>query len=149
MPGQSVILERQNAGAQIAFSGSAAAGACNASGGAAETGLEADADAAAGQCGAVGADAETGLAYSSEAIPDTAGAESGEAASVLQESSSAEGTPFIGESGTAEEGMALRVQSHGDKWEPPIVSGHLLQIDWVYSMSTKTSQVLGKILEVE
>ena len=45
--------------------------------------------------------------------------------------------------------MALLVQPHGDKWEPPMVSGNLLQIDWVYGMSTKTSQVLGKILEVE
>ena len=45
--------------------------------------------------------------------------------------------------------MALRVQPRGDKWEPPIVSGKLLHIDWVYSMGTKTSQVLGKILEVE
>ena len=149
VPGQSAILERQNAGAQVTFSDSAAAGACNASGGAAETGLETDANAAAGQCGAVGADAAPGLAYSAEAAASAAGAEGGEVAPVLQESSSAQGTPFTGESGTAEEGMALRVQSHGDKWEPPIVSEHLLQIDWVYSTSTQTSQVLGKILEVE
>ena len=149
VPGQSVILERQNAGAQVAFSDSAAAGACSASGGAAETGLETDANVAADQCGAVGSVAETGLAYGAEAAASVLGTEIGEAFPVLRESCSAEGTPFTGESGAAKEGMALRVQPHGDKWEPPLVSANLLQIDWVYGMSTKTSQVLGKILEVE
>lgn len=149
VPGQSVILERQNAGAQVAFSDSAAAGACSASGGAAETGLETDANVAADQCGAVGSGAETSLAYSAEATASVSGTESGEASTVLRESCSAEGTPFTGESGAAEERMALQVQPRGDKWEPPIVSGNLLHIDWVYGMSTKTSQVLGKILEVE
>ena len=149
VPGQSVILERQNAGAQVTISDSAAAGACRASGGAAETGLETDANVAADQCGAVGSVAETGLAYSAEAAASAAGADGGGAAPVLKESCSAEGDHFTGESGAAEEGMALRVQPRGDKWEPPIVSGNLLHIDWVYSMSTKTSQVLGKILEVE
>lgn len=80
VPGQSVILERQNADAQVTFSDSAAAGACNASGGAAETGLETDANAAAGQCRAVGSGAETSLAYSAEATAFAAGAEGGEAA---------------------------------------------------------------------
>ena len=149
VPGQSVILERQNAGAQVAFSDSAAAGACSASGGAAETGLETDANVAADQCGAVGSEAETSLAYNSEATASVLGIESGESSQVLRESCSAEGAHFTGESGAAEEGMALRVQPHGDKWEPPIVSGKLLHVDWVYGMSTKTSQVLGKILEVE
>ena len=149
VPGQSVILERQNAGAQVAFSDSAAAGACSASGGAAETGLETDANVAADQCGAVGSGAETGLAYGAEAAASVLGTEIGEAFPVLRESCSAEGTPFTGESGAAKEGMTLRVQPHGDKWEPPMVSWNLLQIDWVYGMSTKTSQVLGKILEVE
>lgn len=149
VPGQSVILERQNAGAQISFSDSAAAGACSASGSTAETGLETDANAAADQCGAVGSEAETSLAYNAEAAASVLGTEIGESFPVLRESCSAEGTPFTGESGAAEESMALRVQPRGDKWEPPIVSGNLLHIDWVYSMSTKTSQVLGKILEVE
>ena len=149
VPGQSVILERKNVGAQVVFSNSAAAGACSASGGMAETGLETDANAAADQCGAVDSEAETGLAYSAEATASILGTEIGESFPVLQESCSAEGTPFTGESGTSEESMALQVQLHGDKWEPPIVSGNLLHIDWVYSMSTKTSQVLGKILEVE
>lgn len=149
VPGQSVILERQNTGAQIAFSDSAAAGACSASGGTAETGLETDANATADQCGAVGLNAEPSLAYSAEATASVSGTEIGESFSVLQESCSAEGTLFTGESGTSEESMALQVQLHGDKWEPPIVSGNLLHIDWVYGMSTKTSQVLGKILEVE
>ncbi len=149
VPGQSVILERQNAGAQVVFSNSAAAGACSASGGMAETGLEADANATADRCGAVGLEAETGLAYNAEATASVLGIEIAEASPVLRESCSAEGTAFTGESGAAKEGMALRVQPHGDKWEPPMVSGNLLQIDWVYGMSTKTSQVLGKILEVE
>lgn len=149
VPGQSVILERQNAGAQVVFSDSAAAGACSASGSAAETGLETDANAAADQCGAVGSGSETGLAYNTEAAASVLGIEIGESSPVLRESCSAEGAPFTGESGAAEEGMALRVQPHGDKWEPPIVSEKLLHIDWVYGMSTKTSQVLGKILEVE
>ena len=149
VPGQSVILERQNAGAQVAFSDSAAAGSCSASGGVAETGMETDANVAADQCGAVGSGAETGLAYGAEATASVSGTEMGEASPALRESCSAEGTPLTGESGTAEESMALRVQLHGDKWEPPIVSGNLLHIDWVYGMSTKTSQVLGKILEVE
>lgn len=149
VPGQSVILERQNAGAQVAFSDSAAAGACSASGGAAETGLETDANAAADQCKAVGSEVETSLAYNAEAIASVLGAKIGEASPVLRESCSAEGTSVTGETGVTEESMALRVQPHGDKWEPPIVSGKLLHIDWVYGMSTKTSQVLGKILEVE
>lgn len=149
VPGQSAILERQNTSAQIAFSDSAAAGACNASGGTAETGLETDANATADQCGAVGLNAEPSLAYSAEATASVSGTEIGESFSVLQESCSAEGTPLTGESGTADGSMALQVQLHGDKWEPPIVSGNLLHIDWVYGMSTKTSQVLGKILEVE
>ena len=149
VPGQSVILERQNAGAQVAFSDSAAAGACSASGGTAETGLETDANAAADQCGAVGLEAETSFACSADATASVSGTEIGESFPVLQESCSAEGTSFTGESGTSEENIALRVQLHGDKWEPPIVSGNLLHIDWVYGMSTKTSQVLGKILEVE
>ena len=149
VPGQSVILERQNAGAQVAFSDSAAAGACSASGGTAETGLETDANATADLCGAVGSGAETGLAYNAEATASVLGTEIGAASSGLRESCSAEGTSFTGETGAAEESMALRVQPHGDKWEPPIVSVNLLQIDWVYGMSTKTSQVLGKILEVE
>ena len=149
VPGQSVILERQNAGAQVAFSDSAAAGACSASGGASETGLETDANVAADQCGAVDSGAETGLAYNAEAAASVLGTEIGEAFPVLRESCSAEGTPFTGESGAAKEGMTLRVQPHGDKWEPPMVSSNLLQIDWVYGMSTKTFQVLGKILEVE
>lgn len=149
VPGQSVILERQNAGAQVAFSDSAAAGACSASGGVAETGLEADANVTADQCAAVGSGAETGLAYNAEATASVLGTEIGAASSGLMESCSAEGTSVTGESGTTEEGMALRVQPRGDKWEPPIVSVNLLQIDWVYGMSTKTSQVLGKILEVE
>ena len=149
VPGQSVILERQNAGAQVTISDSAAAGACSASGGAAETGLETDANATADQCEAVGSGAETGLAYNAEATASVLGTEMGEASPVLRESCSAEGTSVTGESGTTEEGMALRVQPRGDKWEPPIVSGKLLHIDWVYSMGTKTSQVLGKILEVE
>ena len=149
VPGQSVILERQNAGAQVAFSDSAAAGSCSASGGAAETGMETDANVAADQCGAVGSGAETGLAYNAEATASVLGTEIGAASSGLWESCSAEGTSVTGESGTTEEGMALRVQPRGDKWEPPIVSVNLLQIDWAYSMSTKTSQVLGKILEVE
>lgn len=149
VPGQSVILERQNAGAQVVFSDSAAAGACSASGGAAETGLETDANATADQCGAVGSGAETSLAYSAEATASVSGTEIGESSPVLRESCSADGTSVTGESGTTEEGMALRVQPHGDKWEPPLVSVNLLQIDWVYGMSTKTSQVLGKILEVE
>ena len=149
VPGQSVILERQNAGAQVAFSDSAVAGACSASGGTAETGMETDASAAADQCGAVGSGAETGLAYNAEATASVLGTEIGAASSGLRESCSAEGTSVTGESGTTEEGMALRVQPRGDKWEPPIVSVNLLQIDWVYGMSTKTSQVLGKILEVE
>ena len=149
VPGQSVILERQNAGAQVVFSNSAAAGACSASGGVAETGLETDANAAADQCGAVGTGAETGLAYNAEAAASAAGAEGGGATPILKESCSAEGTSVTVESGTTEEGMSLRVQPRGDKWEPPIVSVNLLQIDWVYGMSTKTSQVLGKILEVE
>ena len=149
VPGQSVILERQNAGAQVDVSDSAAAGACSASSGAAETGLETDANAAADQCEAVGSEAETSFAYSADATASVLGTEIGESFPVLQESCSAEGTSFTGESGTAEESMALRVQPRGDKWEPPIVSGNLLQIDWVYGMSTKTSQVLGKILEVE
>ena len=149
VPGQSVILERQNAGAQVAFSDSAAAGSCSASGGAAETGMETDANVAADQCGAVGSGAETGLAYNAEATASVLGTEIGAASSGLWESCSAEGTSVTGESGTTEEGMALRVQPRGDKWEPPIVSVNLLQIDWVYGMSTKTSQVLGKILEVE
>lgn len=149
VPGQSVILERQNAGAQVDFSDSAAAGACSASGGVAETGLEADANVTADQCAAVGSGAETGLAYNAEATASVLGTEIGAASSGLMESCSAEGTSVTGESGTTEESMALRVQPHGDKWEPPIVSVKLLQIDWVYGMSTKTSQVLGKILEVE
>ena len=149
VPGQSVILERQNAGAQVAFSDSATAGACSASGGAAETGLETDANVTADHCAAVGSGAETGLTYGAEATASVSGTEMGEAFSVLQESCSAEGTPLTGESGTADGSMELQVQPHGDKWEPPIVSGNLLHIDWVYSMSTKTSQVLGKILEVE
>lgn len=149
VPGQSVILERQNAGAQVAFSDSAAAGACSASGGAAETGLEADANVTADQCGAVGSGAETGLAYNAEATASVLGTEIGAASSVLRESCSAEGTSVTGETGVAKESMALRVQPRGDKWEPPLVSVKLLQIDWVYGMSTKTSQVLGKILEVE
>ena len=149
VPGQSVILERQNAGAQVAFSDSAAAGACSASGGAADTGLETDANATADQCDAVGSGAETGFAYSADATSSVFGIEIGEASPVLRESCSAEGTHFTGESGAAKERMALLVQPHGDKWEPPIVSGKLLHIDWVYSMGTKTSQVLGKILEVE
>lgn len=149
VPGQSVILERQNAGAQVAFSDSAAAGSCSASGGVAETGLEADANVTADQCEAVGSGAETGLAYNAEATASVLGTEIGAASSGLMESCSAEGTSVTGESGTTEEGMALRVQPRGDKWEPPIVSVNLLQIDWVYGMSTKTSQVLGKILEVE
>ena len=149
VPGQSVILERQNAGAQVTFSDSAAAGACSASGGTAETGLETDANAAADQCGAVGLEAETSFACSADATASVSGTEIGESFPVLQESCSAEGTSFTGESGTSEENIALRVQLHGDKWEPPIVSGNLLHIDWVYGMSTKTSQVLGKILEVE
>ena len=149
VPGQSVILERQNAGAQVAFRDSAAAGACSASGGAAETGLEADANVTADQCGAVGSEAETSLVYNAEATASAFGTEIGESSLVLRESCSADGTPFTGESGAAKEGMALRVQPHGDKWEPPMVSWNLLQIDWVYGMSTKTSQVLGKILEVE
>lgn len=149
VPGKSVILERQNAGAHVAFSDSAAAGTCIASGGVAETGLEADANAAADKCGAVGSGVETGFAYSAEAAASVSGTEMGEASPVLRESCSAEGTSFTGESGTTEEGMALLVQPHCDKWEPPIVSVNLLHIDWVYGMSTKTSQVLGKILEVE
>ena len=149
VPGQSVILERQNAGAQVAFSNSAAAGACSASGGTAETGLETDANAAADQCGAVGLEAETSFACSADATASVSGTEMGEAYPVLLESCSAEGTPFTGENGTAKEGVDLRVQLHGDKWEPPLVSANLLQIDWVYGMSAKTSQVLGKILEVE
>lgn len=149
VPGQSVILERKNAGVQVAVSDSAAAGACSASGGTAETGLETDANVMADQCGAVDSEAETSFAYSTEATASILGTEIGESFPVLQESCSAEGTSFTGESGTSEEGMALRVQPHGDKWEPPIVSGNLLHIDWVYGMSTKTSQVLGKILEVE
>ena len=149
VPGQSVILERQNAGAQVAFSDSAAAGACSASGGAAEMGLEADANVAADQCGAVGSGAETSLAYSAEATASVLGTEIGAASSGLRESCSAEGTSFTGEGGAAEESMALRLQPRGDKWTPPLVSVNLLQIDWVYGMSTKTSQVLGKILEVE
>lgn len=149
VPGQSVILERQNAGAQVVFSNFAAAGACSASGGVAETGLETDANVAADQCGAVGSGAETSLAYSAETTASVSGTESGEASTVLRESCSADGTPFTGESGAAEERMALQVQPRGDKWEPPIVSGKLLHIDWVYGMSTKSSQVLGKILEVE
>ena len=149
VPGQSVILERKNAGAQVVFSNSAAAGACSASGGMAETGLEADANVTADQCGAVGLEAETSFAYSADATASILGTEMGESFPVLQESCSADGTSFTGESGAAEESMALRVQPRGDKWEPPIVSGNLLHIDWVYSMSTKTSQVLGKILEVE
>ena len=149
VPGQSVILERQNADAQVTISDSAAAGACSASGGAAETGLETDANATADQCEAVGSGAETGLAYNAEATASVLGTEMGEASPVLRESCSAEGTSVTGESGTTEEGMAIRVQPHGDKWEPPLVSANLLQIDWVYGMSTKTFQVLGKILEVE
>lgn len=149
VPGQSVILERQNAGAQVAFSDSAAAGACSASGGVAETGLEAEANVTADHCAAVGSGAETGLTYGAEATASVSGTEMGEASSGLMESCSAEGTAFTGESGAAEERMALLVQPRGDKWEPPIVSVNLLQIDWVYGMSTKTSQVLGKILEVE
>lgn len=149
VPGQSVILERQNAGAQVVFSDSTAAGACSASGGAAETGLETDANVAADQCGAVGSGAEVSLAYNAEATASVLGTEMGEASPVLRESCSAEGAPFTGESGAAEEGMALRVQPRGDKWAPPLVSANLLQIDWVYGMSTKTSRVLGKILEVE
>lgn len=149
VPGQSIILERQSASAQVAFSDSAAAGACSASGGAAETGLETNANAAADQCEAVGSGAETGLAYNAEATASVLGTEMGEASPVLRESCSAEGTSVTGESGTTEEGMAIRVQPHGDKWEPPLVSANLLQIDWVYGMSTKTFQVLGKILEVE
>ena len=77
------------------------------------------------------------------------GTEIGAASSGLRESCSANGTSFTGENSTAKEGVALRVQPRGDKWEPPMVSVNLLQIDWVYGMSTKTSQVLGKILEVE
>ena len=149
VPGQSVILERQNAGAQVTISDSAAAGACSASGGASETGLETDANAAADQCGAVDSGAETGLAYNTEAAASAAGAKGGGVAPVLKESCSADGTSFTGESGTSEESIALLAQPRGDKWEPPIVSGNLLHIDWVYGMSTKTSQVLGKILEVE
>ena len=149
VPCQSVILERQNAGAHVAFSDSAAAETCSASGGAAETGLETDANAAADQCGAVGSGAETGIAYGAEAAASVSDTEMGEAYPVLLESCSAKGTPFTGENGTAKEGVALRVQPHGDKWEPPLVSANLLQIDWIYGMSTKTSQVLGKILEVE
>ena len=149
VPGRSVILERQNAGAQVVVSDSAAAGACSASGAVAETGLEADANVTADQCEAVGSGAETGLAYNAEATASVSGTEIGAASSGLLESCSAEGTSVTGESGTAEEGMALRVQPHGDKWAPPLVSVNLLQIDWVYVMSTKTSQVLGKILEVE
>lgn len=149
VPGQSVILERQNAGAQVVVSNSAAAGACSASGGTAETGLETDANAAADQCGAVGLEAETSFACSADATASVSGTEMGEAYPVLLESCSAEGTPFTGENGTAKEGVDLRVQLHGDKWEPPLVSVNLLQIDWVYGMSAKTSQVLGKILEVE
>ena len=149
VPGQSVILERQNAGAQVAFSDSAAAGACSASGGVAETGLEADANVTADQCAVVGSGAETGLAYNAEATASVSGTEIGAASSGLMESCSADGTSFTGESGTTEESMVLRVHPRVDKWEPPIVSVNLLQIDWVYGMSTKTSQVLGKILEVE
>lgn len=149
VPGQSVILERKNAGAQVTFSNSAAAGACSASGGIAETGLEADANVTADQCGAVGLEAETSFAYGADATASVSGTEIGESFPVLQESCSAEGTAFTGKSGAAKEEMALRVQPHGDKWEPPMVSWNLLQIDWVYGMSTKTSQVLGKILEVE
>lgn len=149
VPGQSVILERQNADAQVNVSDSAAAGVCSASSGAAETGLETDANAAADQCGAVASEAETSFAYSADATASVLGTEIGESFPVLQESCSAEGTSFTGESRTAEESMALRVRPRGDKWEPPILSGNLLQIDWVYGMSTKTSQVLGKILEVE
>ena len=149
VPGRSVILERRNAGAQVVVSDSTAAEACSASGGVTETGLEANATVTADQCEAVGSGAETGLAYNAEATASVLGTEIGEAFSVLQESCSAEGTPLTGESGTADGSMALQVQLHGDKWEPPIVSGNLLHIDWVYSMSTKTSQVLGKILEVE
>ena len=149
VPGQSVILERQNAVAQVAVSDSAAAGACSASSGAAETVLKTDANATADRCGSVGSGAEPSLAYSAEATASGLGTEIGESFPVLQESCSADGTSFTGESGTSEESMALRVQPRGDKWEPPVVSGNLLQIDWVYSMSTKTSQVLGKILEVE
>ena len=136
VPGQSVILERKNAGAQVAFSNSAAAGACSASGGTAETGLETNANAAADQCGAVGLEAETSFAYSADATASVSGTKIGESFPVLQESYSAEGTSFTGESGTSEENIALRVQLHGDKWEPPIVSGNLLQINWVYGMST-------------
>ena len=149
VPGQSVILERQNTETQIAVSNSAAAGACSASDGVAETGLETDANAAADQCGAVGLEVETSFVCSADATASILGTEIGEAFSVLQESCSAEGTSLTGESGTADGSMALQVQFHGDKWEPPIVSGNLLHIDWVYGMSTKTSQVLGKILEVE
>ena len=149
VPGQSIILERQSASAQVAFSDSAAAGACSASGGAADTGLETDANATADQCDAVGSGAETGLTYGAEATASVSGTEMGEASPALLESCSAEGTSVTGETGVAEESMALRVQPRGDKWEPPIVSGKLLHIDWVYSMGTKTSQVLGKILEVE
>lgn len=149
VPGQSVILERQNAGAQVAVSNSAAAGDCSASGGAAETGLKADAIVTTDKCGAVGSGAETSLAYGAEAAASVLGTEIGEASPVLQELCSAEGTSVTGESGIADGSMALQVQLHGDKWEPPIVSVNLLHIDWVYSMSTKTSQVLGKILEVE
>ena len=149
VPGQSGILERQNADAQVVFSNSAAAGACRASGGAAEMGLKTDANAAADQCGAVGSGAETSLAYNTEAAASAAGAKGGGATLVLKESCSAEGTSFTGESGTSEESIALLAQPRGDKWEQPIVSGNLLHIDWVYGMSTKTSQVLGKILEVE
>lgn len=149
VPGQSVILERKNAGAQVAFSDSAAAGTCIASVGASDTVVETDANAAADQCGAVGSGAETGIAYGAEAAASVSDTEMGEASPALWESCSAEGTSVTGESGVAEEGMALRVQPHGDKWEPPIVSGNLLHINWVYGMSTKTSQVLGKILEVE
>ena len=149
VPGRSVILERQNAGAQVVVSDSAAAGSCSASGGAAETVLETDANATADQCGTVGSGAETGLAYNAEATASVLGTEIGAASPGLRESCSAEGIPFTGESGAAKERMALLVQPHGDKWESPLVSVNLLQIDWVYGMSTKTSQVLGKILEVE
>ena len=99
--------------------------------------------------GAVDSEAETSFAYSADATASVLGTEIGEAFPVLQESCSAEGTLFTGEGGAAEESMALRVQPRGDKWEPPMVSWNLLQIDWVYGMGTKTSQVLGKILEVE
>ena len=149
VPGQSVILERQSAGAQVTISDSAAAGICSASGGAADTGLETDANVAADQCGAVGSEAETGLAYGAEAAASVLGTEMGESSPALRESCSANGTSFTGENGTAKEVVDLLVHPHGDKWEPPMVSGNLLQIDWVYGMSTKTSQVLGKILEVE